>query len=73
MSEAPTYPTNAARGTFTEVQGIMQPAPAPRFSRTPGAIDRPPPHAGQHTSEVLADWGFGEADIAKLKETGAIR
>jgi alpha-methylacyl-CoA racemase len=73
MSEAPTYPTNAARGTFTEVQGIMQPAPAPRFSRTPGGIDRPPPHAGQHTFEVLADWGFGEADIAKLKETGAIR
>jgi alpha-methylacyl-CoA racemase len=73
MSEAPTYPPNAARGTFTDVQGIMQPAPAPRFSRTPGAIDRPPAHAGQHTAEVLADWGFGEADIAKLKETGAIR
>jgi alpha-methylacyl-CoA racemase len=73
MSEAPHYPANTARGVFTDVAGEMQPAPAPRFSRTPGSIDRPPAHAGQHTSEVLADWGFGEADIAKLKETGAIR
>jgi alpha-methylacyl-CoA racemase len=73
MSEAPSYPPNAQRGTFTEVAGAVQPAPAPRFSRTPGGIDRPPPHAGQHTAEVLADWGFGEGDIAKLKETGAIR
>jgi alpha-methylacyl-CoA racemase len=73
MSEAPGYPPNAVRSTFTRVAGAVQPAPAPRFSRTPGAIDRPPPHAGQHTSEVLADWGFGDADIAKLKETGAIR
>lgn len=73
MSEAPHYPANTARGVFTDVAGEMQPAPAPRFSRTPGSIDRPPAHAGQHTSEVLADWGFGEADIAKLRETGAIR
>jgi alpha-methylacyl-CoA racemase len=73
MTEAPVYPANAARGVFTDIAGEMQPAPAPRFSRTPASIDRPPAHAGQHTSEVLADWGFGEADIAKLKETGAVR
>jgi alpha-methylacyl-CoA racemase len=50
----------------------MQAAPAPRFSRTPGAIRRPPPHAGQHTDEALADWGIPAAEIAKLRETGAV-
>ena len=51
-------PAQRARGTFVEVAGIVQPAPAPRFSRTPGAIRRPPPHAGQHTDEVLAELGL---------------
>jgi alpha-methylacyl-CoA racemase len=73
MAEAPSHPHNQHRGTFANVAGVVQPAPAPRFSRTPGAIAMPPPHAGQHTVEVLADWGFGEADVAKLVETGAIR
>jgi alpha-methylacyl-CoA racemase len=59
MDEAPEHPHNVERGTFTEVAGLTQPAPAPRFSRTPGRIERPPPHAGQHTDEVLADWGIG--------------
>jgi alpha-methylacyl-CoA racemase len=45
-----------ARGTFVEHGGVVQPAPAPRFSRTPGALDRLPPTAGQHTDEVLAEW-----------------
>ncbi len=71
--EAPAHPHIAERGTFTEVAGVVQPAPAPRFSRTPGSIDRPPPHAGQHTSEGLAAWGFAEAEIAKLLETGAVK
>lgn len=73
MKEAPYHPHNVHRSTFTEVAGEMQPAPAPRFSRTPGSIPMPPPHAGQHTSEVLVDWGFPDADVAKLKETGAIK
>jgi alpha-methylacyl-CoA racemase len=73
LGEAPTYPHNAHRGTFTEVAGVVQPAPAPRFSRTPGMIRMPPPHAGQHTAEVLTDWGFAEADVAKLIEAGAIK
>jgi alpha-methylacyl-CoA racemase len=73
LGEAPTYPHNARRGTFTEVAGVVQPAPAPRFSRTPGAITMPPPHAGQHTAEVLTDWGFAQADVAKLIEAGAIK
>jgi alpha-methylacyl-CoA racemase len=72
MGEAPDHPHNVARGTFVEVAGIKQPAPAPRFSRTPGSIDRPPPHAGQHTDEALADWGFDSSDVAKLRDAGAI-
>ena len=50
-------PTTWPASTFVERDGIVQPAPAPRFGRTPGAIQRPPAHAGQHTDEVLADWG----------------
>jgi len=73
MAEAPSHPHNRHRGTFVDVAGVDQPAPAPRFSRTPGAIAMPPPHAGQHTVEVLTDWGFGAADVAKLLETGAIK
>ncbi|HEU5150960.1 MAG TPA: CaiB/BaiF CoA-transferase family protein [Iamia sp.] len=72
MSEAPQHPHNVARGTFTEVAGIVQPGPAPRFSRTPGSIERPPPHAGQHSDELLAEIGYDEARIAALKESGAV-
>jgi alpha-methylacyl-CoA racemase len=56
MDEAAEHPHNVERGTFVEVAGITQPAPSPRFSRTPGAIQRPPAHAGQHTDEILAEW-----------------
>ena len=57
MSEAAAHPHNVARATIVEVAGVRQPAPAPRFSRTPGEISRPPAYAGQHTREVLEDWG----------------
>jgi alpha-methylacyl-CoA racemase len=57
MAEAPTHPHNAARATFVEVEGIVQPAPAPRFSRTPAAVQGPAPAVGAHTEEVLAAWG----------------
>jgi alpha-methylacyl-CoA racemase len=50
----------------------VQPAPAPRFSRTPPEIQSPPPHAGQHTDEILADWGVEPDRIAKLRAAGAI-
>jgi len=73
MGEAPEHPHNQARQTFVEVAGVTQPAPAPRFSRTPGEIARPPAHAGQHTDEALAEWGFSADDITKLRETGAVR
>jgi alpha-methylacyl-CoA racemase len=72
MTEAPNHPHNVHRSTFVERDGIVQPAPAPRFDRTPGAIQRPPAHAGQHTDEVLADWGFDADRIAKLRDTGAV-
>ncbi|QXC62674.1 CoA transferase [Aquihabitans sp. G128] len=72
MAEAPEHPHIAHRQTFTEVAGVTQPSPAPRFSRTPGSIDRPPPHAGQHTDEVLGEWGLDAARIAELKASGAI-
>ncbi|MEL6473741.1 MAG: CaiB/BaiF CoA-transferase family protein [Pseudomonadota bacterium] len=58
MVEAPKHPHNAARETFIEYEGVVQPAPAPRFSETPGAIQRPSPGRGQHTEEVFADWGI---------------
>ena len=72
MEEAPSHPHIAERGTLVEVGGITQPAPAPRFSRTPGSIDRPPPHAGQHTDEILADWGVAADRIAELRASKAI-
>ena len=73
MGEAPHHPHLRERATFTEVAGVVQPAPAPRFSRTPAAIQRPPSFAGQHTDEALTDWGFTADEVAKLREAGAIR
>ena len=73
MSEAPEHPHNKARATFTDVNGLVQPSPAPRFSRTPGAIARPAAHAGQHTDEALADWGFAADEITKLRDAGAVK
>ena len=72
MGEAADHPHNRERGTFVEIAGVLQPAPAPRLSRTPGSIARPPAHAGQHTDEVLAEWGFDAADIAELRTSGAV-
>jgi len=73
LSEAPKHPHLAARQTFVEHAGRVQPAPAPRFSRTPGAISRPAAHPGQHTSEALADWGFDAAEIETLRANGSVR
>jgi alpha-methylacyl-CoA racemase len=72
IPEAVEHPHNVDRGTFVEVAGIRQPGPAPRFSRTEPEISAPPPHAGQHTDEVLAAAGFDADRIAKLREAGAI-
>jgi alpha-methylacyl-CoA racemase len=72
MKDAAAHPHNRARGTFVDVDGVTQPGPAPRFSRTPGAIDRPPAAPGQHTEEALRDWGFSADDLAGLRKAGAI-
>jgi alpha-methylacyl-CoA racemase len=64
IDEAPAHPHNAARKTFVEIEGVPQPAPAPRFSATPGAIQGPPPGIGAHTADVLADWGVAEPATA---------
>jgi alpha-methylacyl-CoA racemase len=57
LDEAMRHPHNQARGLFVEVEGIAQPGPAPRFSRTKPSIQRPPSFPGQHTEEVLSSWG----------------
>ena len=72
-AEAPDHPHNRQRGTFTEVAGVLQPAPAPRFSATPATIRRPPPNPGQHGDDALADWGFDPDEIDRLRSAGAIR
>lgn len=69
--EAATHPHMTERGVFTEVDGVRMAAPAPRFSKTPGAIQGPAPRPGADTQAVLADWGFGEADITALESKGA--
>jgi alpha-methylacyl-CoA racemase len=66
MSEARNHPHNAVRGTFLERDGAMQPAPAPRFSRTPGELRRPPPLRGEHSRGILEEFGFGPHDIDVL-------
>ncbi len=66
MREAPQHPHNRARETFIDIHGTLQPAPAPRFSRTPGVIASPPPLPGEHTREVLGDWGFDAASVGQL-------
>ncbi len=72
MAEAPNHPHNQHRGTFVEVGGVKQPGPAPRFSRTPSAIQRPAAKPGEHTEEALRDWGFSASDLEKLRGSGAI-
>lgn len=72
LDEAPRHPHNVARETFVEVAGVVQPAPAPRFSATPGAIQGPPPAIGAHDTEALGDWGFSAAEIDSLKSAGAL-
>jgi alpha-methylacyl-CoA racemase len=71
MGEAPGHAHHVARGTFVTVDGVVQPAPAPRFSRSAAADPGPPVVAGQHTAAVLADWGFGALEVAALLAAGA--
>lgn len=66
LSQAPQHPHNRARNTFVDLHGVLQPAPAPRFSATPSAIQHPPVAAGQDQNQALRDWGFSPAEISAL-------
>ena len=70
--EAPNHPHAKARGAFEEVAGVVQPAPAPRFSRTKSAIQGPPAYPGQHTDEILAEIGLNGSQGEELKTAGAV-
>ena len=72
MSEATAHPHNVARSTFVDVNGRVQPAPAPRFSRTPAAVGVAPAHPGEHSREILADWGLDADRIEALVDSGAV-
>jgi alpha-methylacyl-CoA racemase len=67
MAEAPAHPHNLARGTFIEQDGVTQPAPAPRFSRTAPGVPAAPAAPGQDSEQVLADWGWSPDAIETLK------
>jgi alpha-methylacyl-CoA racemase len=70
FAESQAHPHARARGGHVVVDGIAQPSPAPRFSRTPGAVRGAPPERGGHGTTALADWGFAPADVAKLRALG---
>ncbi|MFF4767301.1 CaiB/BaiF CoA transferase family protein [Streptomyces sp. NPDC001255] len=72
LAEAPHHPHHRARDTFTERDGVVQPRPAPRLSRTPGEIGCPPPAPGADSEAVLREAGFGAEEIAGLRAAGAI-
>ena len=72
LQEAPEHPHNKERQTFTEIEGVIQPSPSPRFSRTPSTIQSPPSENGENTDQVLKAWGFTNDEISKLKDKEAI-
>ena len=72
MDEAPEYQHNKDRGTFLKLDGVVQPAPAPRFSRTMSEVQGPSPTNGEHTNQVLLQHGYSEKDIANLEREGII-
>jgi alpha-methylacyl-CoA racemase len=71
MTEATQDPHLAARQTYQAPGGVTQPAPAPRFSRTPPALGPPPPLPGEHTRAAMTDWGIGNID--SLIAAGVLR
>ena len=72
MDEAAEHPHNRHRETFVKVDGVVQPNAAPRFSRTPAAINGPPAVPGEQTASALSDWGFPEDQIQQLLASGVI-
>jgi alpha-methylacyl-CoA racemase len=72
LEEAASHPHNVARGSFIELDGVVQPAPAPRFSRTKAEVVRGPADVGEHTDEALADWGLSQGELQELHAAGAV-
>ena len=72
MDEAPKHPHNAERKTFVEAFGVTQPGPAPRFSRTAGAVNGPPAQAGTQTRDVMESWGVGAERLEQFLAAGAV-
>lgn len=72
LDEAPSHPHNVARNAFVSVDGVVQPAPAPRFSATPGAVQGPPPGIGEHNVSSLQDWGLDVSVVQDLRKHGVI-
>jgi alpha-methylacyl-CoA racemase len=70
--EAAQHPHNTFRGTFTDANNVVQPAPAPRFSRTPSAISGPTASPGEHSDTVLSEWGFAADEIKELRDSSAV-
>lgn len=72
LDEAPLHPHNLARGAFCDIGGVLQPAPAPRFSRSTADLPQAPAAPGAHTAPILAGLGFDDEQIARLRQAGAI-
>jgi alpha-methylacyl-CoA racemase len=72
LKEAPNHPHNQARETFVERDGVVQPNVAPRFSRTESQIQGPSPHCGEHSKDILSEWGFADEAIQALEKAEAI-
>jgi alpha-methylacyl-CoA racemase len=72
LKEAQHHPHMKARAAFIEIAGVLQPAPAPRFSRTEPDLPGPPPEPGANTEEALADWGFSPDQISELRREGTV-
>ncbi len=70
FSEAKHDLHNVARKNFVTIAGVEQPAPAPRYSRTPGGVRHPPPERGEHGRAALVDWGFSAGELRKFAELG---
>ena len=66
MDEAPAHTHMQDRGVFCEIDGVVQPGPAPRFSRTKPEVRSAPAVVGEHSDEILAEFGFSDAEIDRL-------
>ena len=72
LGEAPSHPHNVDRDTYVEIEGVTQPEPAPRFSRTQSQIKSSAAMVGEHSEQILADWGYSENEIEQLRAAKAI-